>query len=117
MSILIVGAGPNLGAAIARRFGREGMPVGLISRNQDKLNGSPRSSQRRGSPPTSSPPTSASRPRSHRRSGRWLTALAPSRCSSTPRCRLASSCSRSSRPASTISAPTWSSACSAPSPP
>jgi short-subunit dehydrogenase len=37
MSIVIVGAGPNLGAAIARRFGREGLPVGLISRNQDKL--------------------------------------------------------------------------------
>ena len=37
MSIVIVGAGPNLGAAIARRFGREGMPIGLISRNHDKL--------------------------------------------------------------------------------
>src|SRR4051794_21534208 len=39
MSIIIVGAGPNLGAAIARRFGREGMPVGLISRNEQKLAG------------------------------------------------------------------------------
>jgi short-subunit dehydrogenase len=37
MSIVIVGAGPNLGAAIARRFGREGMPVGLVSRNLEKL--------------------------------------------------------------------------------
>src|SRR4051812_9568604 len=37
MSIVIVGAGPNLGAAIARRFGREGMPVGLVSRSQEKL--------------------------------------------------------------------------------
>jgi short-subunit dehydrogenase len=37
MSIVIVGAGPNLGAAIARRFGREGMPVGVVSRNRDKL--------------------------------------------------------------------------------
>ena len=37
MSIVIVGAGPNLGAATARRFGREGLPVGLVSRNQDKL--------------------------------------------------------------------------------
>jgi NAD(P)-dependent dehydrogenase (short-subunit alcohol dehydrogenase family) len=27
MSVVIVGAGPNLGAAIARRFGREGMPA------------------------------------------------------------------------------------------
>ena len=37
MSIVIVGAGPNLGAAVARRFGREGMPVGLISRDAAKL--------------------------------------------------------------------------------
>jgi NAD(P)-dependent dehydrogenase (short-subunit alcohol dehydrogenase family) len=37
MSIVIVGAGPNLGAAVARRFGRDGMPVGLVSRNREKL--------------------------------------------------------------------------------
>jgi short-subunit dehydrogenase len=39
MSIVIVGAGPNLGMAVARRFGREGFAVGLVSRNQDKLDG------------------------------------------------------------------------------
>jgi short-subunit dehydrogenase len=39
MSIVIVGAGPNLGAAVARRFGREGMAVGLVSRNREKLEG------------------------------------------------------------------------------
>jgi NADP-dependent 3-hydroxy acid dehydrogenase YdfG len=37
MSIVIVGAGPNLGAAVARRFGREGMSVGLIARDAAKL--------------------------------------------------------------------------------
>lgn len=37
MSIVIIGAGPNLGMAVARRFGREGMPVGLISRDAAKL--------------------------------------------------------------------------------
>ena len=37
MSIVIVGAGPNLGLAVARRFGREGMAVGLVSRTQPKL--------------------------------------------------------------------------------
>jgi NADP-dependent 3-hydroxy acid dehydrogenase YdfG len=37
MSIVIVGAGPNLGAAVARRFGREGMSVGLVSRDAAKL--------------------------------------------------------------------------------
>jgi NADP-dependent 3-hydroxy acid dehydrogenase YdfG len=37
MSIVIVGAGPNLGLAIARRFGREGFAVGLVSRTQAKL--------------------------------------------------------------------------------
>ena len=36
-SIIIVGAGPNLGAAVARRFGREGLAVGLVSRNAEKL--------------------------------------------------------------------------------
>jgi NADP-dependent 3-hydroxy acid dehydrogenase YdfG len=37
VSVVIVGAGPNLGAAVARRFGREGMAVGLIARNTAKL--------------------------------------------------------------------------------
>ena len=37
MSIVIIGAGPNLGQAVARRFGREGFAVGLISRTQSKL--------------------------------------------------------------------------------
>lgn len=32
-SILVVGAGPGLGLAMARRFGREGHPVALVSRN------------------------------------------------------------------------------------
>ncbi|TQS40110.1 SDR family NAD(P)-dependent oxidoreductase [Cryptosporangium phraense] len=37
--ILIVGAGPGLGLAVARRFGRSGHPVGLISRNGDRHEG------------------------------------------------------------------------------
>src|ERR1700749_1194609 len=37
MSIVIVGAGPNLGLAVARRFGREGLAVGLISRTESRL--------------------------------------------------------------------------------
>jgi NADP-dependent 3-hydroxy acid dehydrogenase YdfG len=37
MSIIIVGAGPNLGAAVARRFGGEGMSVGLVARDEAKL--------------------------------------------------------------------------------
>ena len=36
-SIAIIGAGPGLGAAVARRFGGEGFTVGLISRNQEHL--------------------------------------------------------------------------------
>ena len=35
--MVIVGAGPNLGAAVARRFGREGMSVGLVARDAAKL--------------------------------------------------------------------------------
>jgi short-subunit dehydrogenase len=37
MSVVIVGAGPNLGVAIARRFGGEGLSVGLVARNREKL--------------------------------------------------------------------------------
>jgi NADP-dependent 3-hydroxy acid dehydrogenase YdfG len=37
MTIVIVGAGPNLGLAIAQRFGREGLAVGLVARTQSKL--------------------------------------------------------------------------------
>jgi NADP-dependent 3-hydroxy acid dehydrogenase YdfG len=37
MSIVIVGAGPNLGLAVARRFGGDGMDVGLIARDSGKL--------------------------------------------------------------------------------
>jgi NAD(P)-dependent dehydrogenase (short-subunit alcohol dehydrogenase family) len=36
-TIAIVGAGPQLGLAIAKRFGREGFNVGLISRSEPKL--------------------------------------------------------------------------------
>lgn len=36
-TIAIIGAGPGLGAAVARRFGREGFSVALISRDQAKL--------------------------------------------------------------------------------
>jgi NAD(P)-dependent dehydrogenase (short-subunit alcohol dehydrogenase family) len=38
-TIAIVGAGPGLGLAVARRFGAEGSAVGLISRNQDRADG------------------------------------------------------------------------------
>jgi NADP-dependent 3-hydroxy acid dehydrogenase YdfG len=36
-TIAIVGAGPGLGAAVARKFTAEGYDVALISRNQDRL--------------------------------------------------------------------------------
>lgn len=36
-TIAIVGAGPGLGAAVARRFGAEGFTVALVSRNQERL--------------------------------------------------------------------------------
>ena len=35
--IAIIGAGPGLGAAVARKFGREGFAIALISRDQSKL--------------------------------------------------------------------------------
>ena len=36
-TLAIVGAGPGLGAAVARRFGAEGFSVALISRSQDRV--------------------------------------------------------------------------------
>jgi short-subunit dehydrogenase len=36
-TIAIVGAGPGVGAAVARRFGREGFDVALVSRTQSNL--------------------------------------------------------------------------------
>ncbi|VXB82842.1 SDR family NAD(P)-dependent oxidoreductase [Nocardioides sp. AX2bis] len=36
-TLAIIGAGSGLGAAVARRFGREGFSVALISRNQARL--------------------------------------------------------------------------------
>ncbi|MEV0619095.1 SDR family NAD(P)-dependent oxidoreductase [Nonomuraea sp. NPDC050404] len=37
MKIVILGAGPGVGLATARRFGREGFEVALVSRNRDHL--------------------------------------------------------------------------------
>lgn len=36
-TLAIVGAGPGLGAATARRFGAEGFQLALISRHQDRV--------------------------------------------------------------------------------
>ncbi len=36
-TLAIVGGGPGLGAAVARRFGAEGFPIAVISRKQDRL--------------------------------------------------------------------------------
>jgi short-subunit dehydrogenase len=36
-TIAIIGAGPGLGQATARRFGREGYSVALISRTQENV--------------------------------------------------------------------------------
>jgi NADP-dependent 3-hydroxy acid dehydrogenase YdfG len=36
-AFVVIGAGPGLGAAAARRFGREGHPVGLIARRAEHL--------------------------------------------------------------------------------
>ncbi|MFJ8672279.1 SDR family NAD(P)-dependent oxidoreductase [Streptomyces sp. NPDC093589] len=36
-TIALIGAGPGLGAAVARRFGREGFDIALLSRSQEHL--------------------------------------------------------------------------------
>jgi NAD(P)-dependent dehydrogenase (short-subunit alcohol dehydrogenase family) len=35
--LLVVGAGPGVGASLARRFGREGYDVALVARSQERL--------------------------------------------------------------------------------
>lgn len=35
--VFVVGAGPGIGASVARRFAREGHPAGLIARDPDRL--------------------------------------------------------------------------------
>lgn len=37
MSVIVVGAGPGIGAAVARRFARESVSVGLIARDEARL--------------------------------------------------------------------------------
>jgi len=46
--VLVAGAGPGLGLAIARRFGREGHPVALLSRTEDRHDGYLRSLREEG---------------------------------------------------------------------
>ncbi|MBE0344284.1 SDR family NAD(P)-dependent oxidoreductase, partial [Paenibacillus sp. 28ISP30-2] len=36
-TLVIVGAGPGLGQSLARKFGKNGFQIALISRNQSKL--------------------------------------------------------------------------------
>jgi NAD(P)-dependent dehydrogenase (short-subunit alcohol dehydrogenase family) len=35
--LFVIGAGPGVGAAVARRFGQEGHAVGLVARNEQRL--------------------------------------------------------------------------------
>jgi NAD(P)-dependent dehydrogenase (short-subunit alcohol dehydrogenase family) len=37
--VVVVGAGPGVGMAVARRFAREGFAVGLVARNEERLRG------------------------------------------------------------------------------
>ncbi|BBC31938.1 Dehydrogenase [Streptomyces graminofaciens] len=37
-TIVVIGAGPGLGAAVARRFGREGFDVALVARDPERTN-------------------------------------------------------------------------------
>ena len=36
-SAIVIGAGPGIGASVARRLGREGLAVGLIARSRRTL--------------------------------------------------------------------------------
>ena len=92
MSIVIVGAGPNLGLAIGRRFGREGLPVGLVSRDKAKLDGLVEQLEADGIQASAEAADIRDAGRARRgRSARWRIGSARSRSSSTRRCPRASS--------------------------
>ena len=73
MSIVIIGAGPNLGLAIGRRFGREGLPVGLVSRDKAKLDGLVEQLEADGITAASEAADIRDRTHSPARSARWRT--------------------------------------------
>jgi NADP-dependent 3-hydroxy acid dehydrogenase YdfG len=35
--LFVIGAGPGVGAAVARRFGQHGHGIGLVARNRERL--------------------------------------------------------------------------------
>ena len=41
-ALFVIGAGPGVGAAVARRFGREGHAVGLVARDRERLDAATR---------------------------------------------------------------------------
>jgi short-subunit dehydrogenase len=57
-TLAIVGAGPGLGMAVARRFGAEGFSVGLLSRGQERADGLAAQLVGEGCPRGASPPMS-----------------------------------------------------------
>ncbi len=61
--IAVVGAGPGLGLSIARRFGREGFAVALISRTPANLDRLAAELTAAGSRPPGSPATCSTVPR------------------------------------------------------
>src|SRR5215472_9646795 len=77
--VVVIGAGPGIGAAVARRFARQGLPVALIARSATTLQavaatvgspGAPRAAAppgppraRPGPPPARPPPAPRARPR------------------------------------------------------
>ena len=82
-TIAIVGAGPGLGLAIARRFGREGFRVALVSRAESKLDALAARLAEDGIQAAGLPATSLTGRRCGRRSPRPGSGSAASTCSST----------------------------------
>ncbi|WP_043636485.1 SDR family NAD(P)-dependent oxidoreductase [Nonomuraea candida] len=52
---VIIGAGPGIGQAVARRFAREGLPIGLIARSDQTLRAAAEAVARRGVPVVTAP--------------------------------------------------------------
>ena len=77
-TIVVVGFGPGISTAVAKKFGAEGFSVALVARNEERLAAGVAVLKAKGSPPPHSRQTRAIPPPSARRWERRAPSLAPS---------------------------------------
>ncbi len=116
-TIAIVGAGPGLGAAVARRFGAEGFNIALLARNQGRVDALAAELASSGLTAAATAPTYESRTPSPGLCSAQRTTSAPSRSCNTAPSLSPSSCARCWKPPSATSPVPWNSPSTDRSPP